>query len=284
MGLLFSLIKNINAKRMNRDLIGYSLEETVGPITSKDVKAYAEATRDTNSEYGNENAIVPPIFGSKLIYPQLKKIMTHGKLKLNLLKMVHGQQEMIWHKPMKVGDTLQIKAFIKDIYDIPIGEMIEITGQGYKDGELLAEATIGFLVKGKRNENAKKFEEVKRHDEAFKLTIETKEGQQLQYAKASGDNNFIHTSTILAKIAGLPRTIMQGICVLAMCNDALMKKTVAGDLQKLGKIFCRFARPVLPGDTLTLVAFKTDNKNVLAFDVYNHKDQQVIKNGLFTHK
>ena len=288
MSLLFALLKNARSKEMNRLMIGYEVEEIIGPITKEDVIAYAKATQDDLDKYKGDNPIAPPFFGSKLAYNQIKKIIAHNNLKMNILKMVHGQQDFIWHKNLHVGDTVKIKLTIRDIYDVPIGEMVELSAKAYVDNRLAVEAVTSFLVRGKRskssNSKENEFDGLKLGKKAFTLDIETKKGQQLEYAKASGDTNFIHTNGILAKAAGLPGTIMHGICILAMCNNSLANKCAKGDYSKLKQIKGRFSNVVLPGQKLKLIAYDTNKKNHYIFEVLNEKEKQVMKNGIFVHE
>ena len=230
--LFRSLIYNITADRLNREMIGYSTEMAFNPITRKDFLPFAEATQDFTLLNSDRNDAVPPFFIYKLIFPMIKNLWSHKNLELNLLRTIYSGQELIWHKTIKIGDELKIRIQINDIYDVPVGELIEVSGKGLIDDKLVFESMTTFIVKGKRKISKTKSTNKHSVSEKFRLHIQTEDGQQLRFAKASGDYNFIHTSNILAKIAGLPRTIMHGVCVLSMSCSSLIEHVLQNETIK----------------------------------------------------
>jgi acyl dehydratase len=73
--------------------------------------------------------------------------------------------------------------------------------------------------------------------------------QPLYYAAASGDFNPVHVDAEVARAAGLPGPILQGMCTLAWLAEACTG--FAGDPAALARLATRFSRPVAIGDTLT---------------------------------
>lgn len=281
--LFKSMIRNPGSEALSREMIGFTLEAPTAPVISQDVIAYANATKDNSPAYKGNHAPVPPFFLSKLMFPMIQEICLHQNLRMNLLRMVHAEQEILWHKPICVGDSPDVRFQIRDIYDTPAGEMIQVSGKAYIEGELAAEGISGFIIRSKSGQAKKKKKEeaaYPRHEQ-FRIEIQTDEGQQLKYATASGDHNFIHTNYLLAKMAGLPRTIMHGICVMAMTCSALAKQAVDGDVERLAGIRGRFAHPTLPGQKLTLVGYDSPHEGVIPFEVCNPFGKPVLKNGLF---
>jgi acyl dehydratase len=114
--------------------------------------------------------------------------------------------------------------------------------------------------------------------------IFTREGQQLDYARVSGDRNFIHTSELLARAAGLPRTVLHGVCVLAMVCRALADALAGGDSACIEEIGCRFARPAIPGNPLTLVGYESDDRRRVPFEVLDEGGRPTLKNGYCCHR
>jgi len=288
--LIVPVIRNFNSFRMNRDMTGYTLESTIGPFPVKDIAEYAAATKDYNPIYTAENPPVPPFFISRVVYPYINKIMIHRELKLNLLRLVHAHQSLTWTRQIRADEILQMKVLVKIIENTPAGEMIEIAGQLLSGQKVIVESTTGLIIRSREKHTEaglkaqKKSKDEKSTKEFFKLDIQTEEGQQLKYARASNDHNFIHTNNILAKAAGLPRTIMHGVCLLSMACSAMSGHVLKGDTGKLKGISCRFSKPAFPGDKLTLVAYKSKEKNEIPFTVFNKSDKVVLKDGLFRFK
>jgi acyl dehydratase len=278
-----TLIRNVNSYEMNRDLVGYSFEEITETIKRDQAIEFAEATKDNNPIY-HEGDLAPPFFVNKLIFPMLKTVMCHSDLRMNLLRMVHAEQEMVWHNPIKVGSRLQVKMEIKEIYDTPVGEMIKINARGYDDVNPVIEGIIGLIVRNKTKPGKKKATDKVEAKEKFRIHIQTEDGQQLKYAKISGDNNSIHTNNLLAKMAGLPRTIMHGAGVLAMICASLIEKQLDFDIKRLKSIRGQFRKPAIPGEMLTLIAYEPSKTGEIPFDVYNPTGNIVFQNGIFGYK
>lgn len=288
--LFLVVLKNIRSKNMNRSMIGYTIEEKLDPVTIEDIILFAEATVDKNAIRYKETGIAPPFFLSKLIIPSLWKILTHKDLKMNFIKLVHSQQDVTWHKEIRVGDQLTAKLSIIDISDIPAGELLTISAKVNMKKSTIIEGTINIIVRGskskteKRNKIEKKLVKGIEYKEILRIKIPTADGQQLKYAKISGDNNFIHTSNLIAKSAGLPRTIMHGVCIMAMSCNTLMNLLIKNDLKRLKSMSVQFGYPAIPGETLELVGYKGKNKKEILFSMFNDSKKKVLKNGMFSFK
>jgi acyl dehydratase len=269
---------------MNKELVGYSIEDVLDPIHSDDTDAYARAVLDKNPNYQGKNPLVTPFYPSKLFVSMIMKICIMKNLRLNLLKMVHGEQEVIWYHPIRVGDRLKSKVTIAGIQNTPVGEMITLCGQLYFGDKLVLVSNTGFLVRGQKTIVKEEIQQKKEVTELFRLGIQTKEGQQLEYAKASDDNNFIHTNNFLAKMAGLPRTILQGLCILSMSCSALSEKMVSSDINRLESIKGRFSGVVIPGQLLELIAYKGDQSSEILFEIINPLGKIILKKGVFRFK
>ena len=283
--LLIALVRNIRSKAMNRKMIGYSVRKICPPVTSGEAVSFAEATLDNNIAFYKRTGIAPPFFVSKLIMPVMKKIMMHKDLKMNLLRLVHSSQEITWYSHLKTGDRLTLELRISDISDSAKGELISISVTGTKENIKVLEGTVNIMIRGTRQRKAEqKKEKPDNKSELFRLSLPTRDGQQKKYARITGDNNFIHTSNLIAKAAGLPCTIMHGACVMAMTSNALTASLIHNDINQLHSISVRFSYPVVPGEILELVCYKGKEKNEVLFNLLNSKGREVLKDGIFRFK
>ncbi len=278
--LFWPLVRNIGSSKLNRDKIGYRIEREFGVIRYDEALAYAKAIKDGSPQQQAPDGIVTPFFPSKLLSAMAKEMIALKGLNLNLLRMVHGEQEVVWHHPVKVGDSLKFTLSIERIEETPAGDLMTLLGRGFKDDLLMFEARMGFLVRRKTT-SVKKKPTVKEGRELFRAPFQTNDGQQILYADASGDDNFIHTSHILARMAGLPRTILQGICVLAMTCSTLSEKLIDNDPTRLVSIKGRFVKVVIPGQKLVVVGYEGDSPSKILYEVVNPFGKRVIKNGVF---
>ncbi|HEX9975153.1 MAG TPA: MaoC/PaaZ C-terminal domain-containing protein [bacterium] len=128
-------------------------------------------------------------------------------------------------------------------------------------------------IKSKTDEDAES-------KQAFQIAIQIEDGQQLQYARASGDNNFSPANNFLARIAGLPRTIMNGACVLAMSCSSILREILHNDIRQLLSVRGRFGKPTIPEEKLILIGYKSTLPDEIPFAVFNEAGQAVFKNGI----
>ena len=248
--LFFSMLKNIHSYRMNRDMIGHTIKRDL-TLSREDVDAYVEATNDNPERYEKSDCPLPGFFTSKFLYPLYHYFLTHPDLHVNLLKMVHGEQEAVFHKPLTIGSGIDTEMFIKDIEDSPAGECLIIGTRGYSLGAIAQEGTSTFIVrKGSAGKKAGTHDIMgDKPAELFRTSFKTEKGQQMKYARVSGDRNFMHTSPFLAKLSGLPGVIMHG-----MTNFGLITRMITDWCCPLAAIHrrleTRWLKPVRLGDTI----------------------------------
>lgn len=279
--LVAALIRNSRKTSINRLILGHSITRIIGPVTRQDILEYVDATLDNPSRYIRSGHAAPPFYLSRLLYPMFRYFMINKDLGLNLLRMVHGQQSVEWFGNISEGDMLNVKVEIHDICGSAAGDTLTLRTTISSKEKVLGTADTLFIIRAKKNgqEKAAPVKEEQGGRELFRRTIRTEEGQQLKYAKVSGDENFIHTSNFLARLAGLPRTIMHGVCIGAMATNSLLDEVLGGDMSKMKRISMRFANPVLPGEEITLVGYETAARNRILFAAYNSKGRAVLKNG-----
>jgi len=278
--LIWPLVRNLGSGKLNREKIGYRVDRQFDAIQHGEAQAYAWAIKDSAPYLNDASGFVTPFYPSRPLASLAKEMMALKGLHLNLLRLVHGEQEVRWHHPVKVGDRLKFTLVIERIEETLAGDLLILSGKCFKQDLLMNETKMGFLVRRKTNvEKRRKTQTALK--ERFRLPFQTNDGQQLLYAKASEDDNFIHTNHLLARLAGLPRTIMQGICVLAMTCSALSEKLIENDPSRLVAIKGRFAHFVLPGQGLEIVGYEGKNPSEVHFEVFNPFGRKVIRNGSF---
>ncbi len=280
LGLALATLRNVASRGMNRELIGFTLSERVGPVDAASALAYAVATNDGGA-YGDGET--PPLYIARLVQSLFMRLITLPGLHLNLLRMVHAEQRVVWHAPLRVGDEVDISLQVADITETAAGELLHLRFVGAREGETLVEGRIGLMVRGGGRRplrpKVSASHDAERPAPAFIVTMPTAGDQALRYADASGDHNVIHKSELFARLAGLPRTILHGMCVLAMTTGKLADTLVDGDRGRLESVELRFAKPTLPGDVLRLVIYPGTDDG-FPFEVLNERDQVILKRGL----
>jgi len=101
----------------------------------------------------------------------------------------------------------------------------------------------------------------------------------IYYAAASGDFNPIHVDAEIARAAGLPGPILQGMCTYAWLAEACT--AYFGDPGALHRLFARFSRPVFSGDTITFAGQCTSADRAavrVEVSARNQRGEDVLRN------
>lgn len=280
---------------LNRACIGkkYEVPEEF-EILFEMTKKYADATNDYNLRYFDErDPVVPPMF--TVVYQALAmgRAMFDPEVKVDFARLVHGEQDMKFHKLMKPGDKVRSEAEIAGIEDKgEAGEILQIGAKSWnQEGDLVAETLYTFFIRGKKKAEVKAEEKREEKKKVFEVpekllfthVVKVRRDQSLIYGEASGDKNPIHTSDDFARAVGLPEMILQGLCTMAFCQKAIVDEVLSGDPARLKRLGVRFSHIVLNGDFLTVKGWIKETsreKGIIEFVVENQKGQYVITNGL----
>ena len=280
---------------MNRELIGTVYEQTEPfTVTAEAARAYAAATSADIAAYAGDDALVPPMFGVAYSFGALTTPILDGDLNADLMRLVHGEQDMRFAQAVKPGALIRSTGRIADIADKSSGELlvVDIDSRDAQGARVLG-VTSSLFVKGPRRkergdgdlERSARAAERRAQREAFEampplfVTTQTvAEDQSLRYAEASGDHNPIHVDEDAAKLAGLPGVILHGLCSMAFVHNALVRH-FGGDPLKVARLAVRFAKPVLLRDELT-IDVRGPQSGPLSLRVVNQHDETVLDNGV----
>ena len=111
---------------IDKKFIGYELPPTLWDVEKGRIRFFAEVSGATDPIYfdasaaqaaGYRNVVAPPtfIFGAESDSGVLMKLL--DTLKIDLRKVLHGEQRFDYHAPVCAGDTLRFQTRVADIYD-----------------------------------------------------------------------------------------------------------------------------------------------------------------------
>jgi len=209
-------------------------------------------------------------------------------LNADLLRLVHGEQDMRFFRPLRPWDLVTVRAAVDSIEDKASGQVLRVRSLALVEGEVVSEATAAMFIRGPKKGEKKDEEKAAppaRPEPVFKAKMKVTEDQTYRYAEASLDDNPIHIDNAVAKMAGLPGIILQGLCTMAFTSRAIVQEACAGDPTRLARLAVRFSKPVLPGDDLETVAWKlvpADGNGPLryGYETTNQAGAPVITNGV----
>ena len=256
------------------------------------MQKYARAYNDGNPAFFDASRaggiVAPPMFGVTVTWGALMKAMMDPELHVDLLRLVHGEQDMEFPNPIRPGDVIDASAKIISIEAKTTGETmtVELNAANQK-GQPVQRTLFIIFIRGARNRDAAASEpravEPDRGAPIFSVAQTIDKDQTFRYAEASGDPNPIHVDENIAKMAGLPGIIVHGLCTMAFTSKVAIDKLCAGDPTRLKRLRVRFSRPVLPGQTITTKVWadgERDGRKVFAYETFNPDGQAVIKGGI----
>jgi acyl dehydratase len=277
---------------LNKSCVGKEYPPVATEVTLDAIQKYARAYNDDNPAFFNANRpghiVAPPMFAVTVTWNALMTAVMDPDVQADLLRLVHGEQDMEFANPIRPGDLINASAKIVSIETKASGETmtVEITASN-QDGQRVNKTLFSAFIRGGRNRDvertAERVAEPARGEPDFTVAQTIDNDQTYRYAEASGDRNPIHVDAGIAKMAGLPGIIVHGLCTMAFTSKVAIDKLCNGDPTRLKRLRVRFSRPVLPGQTITTKVW-TESENpgrkIFAFETYNPAGQPVIKGGL----
>lgn len=111
---------------IDKQFIGYEVPPTLWDVEKGRIRFFAEVIGATDPIYfdasaaqaaGYRNVVAPPtfIFGAESDSGVLMTLL--DTLKIDLRKVLHGEQRIDYHAPVCAGDTLRFQTRVTDIYD-----------------------------------------------------------------------------------------------------------------------------------------------------------------------
>jgi acyl dehydratase len=273
------------------DKVGQWSDDQEFKVDAERMKAYAEATNDPIPQHVN-GELAPPVFAVVPVWDAMGGAVGEVTPAEAFPFVVHGEQDMYFHKPIEPGALLRSRAAPIGIHVKQSGTTVVSRIETRDDGgDLVSEQyTVTFFrgVTGGEGTGEvapeHRFPEELRDTEPVAVAEQTFDlDQTFRYSKASGDTVPIHLDEEFAKSVGLPGIIIHGLCTMAFTSWAAIGELAAGDPTLLKRLAVRFSKPVLPGETVTTRFWSTgerDGKTVYVFETTNPAGEAVIKDGV----
>ena len=272
---------------LNKELVGKDYGTKTYEVTAEAIEKYARATNDLNERYtAGTDVVSTPVFPVVPAFESFMAAAMDPELQADVLRLVHGQEEHVLHKPIRPGDTLTITSVLESVEQKDSGETFTVAAtQKNQDDELVAEVRGTMFIRGSGGSRADGGAAPAQPEReiVYEETTKVDEDQTHRYAEASGDHNPIHLDENVAKMAGLPRTINHGMCTMAIATKAAVDGLAGGDPTRIRKVSVRFSKPVFPGEELTTRLWKESDggdATVYGFETHNPDGAAVIKNGV----
>ena len=111
---------------INEDLKGKTYPPFEYEVGREKIREYARAVGEENPVYfdpdaaraaGFRNVVAPPMFCVVYSAGAMGPAVLDPELAINLMMMVHGQQDFEWGEPVVAGDVITTEVEVKDMYE-----------------------------------------------------------------------------------------------------------------------------------------------------------------------
>lgn len=276
---------------LNRACVGKKYPAEPAAVTLEALQKYARAYNDPNPRFFDPTApggiAAPPMFAVVVTWLPVLSAMTDPELHADLLRLLHSAQDMEFLAPIRAGDLITAASSIASIESAAGGETMTLSLEAQNQrGQIMNRTTFTAFIRGRRDAGApaeSRAPAAARLQPILTATQKIDPDQTLRYAEASGDRNPIHVDDNVAKMAGLPGIIVQGLCTMAFTSKVIIDNLCAGDPLRLKRLAVRFSRPVFPGDTITTSVWPAaprPGRHSFTYETCNSEGLAVIRDGL----
>ena len=143
---------------LNQSLKGKTYEPIEFTVEADRVTQFAQAIGDQDPRFldpeaaraeGFPHQVAPPTFATVMQILGSAQVVMDPELGLDYTRVVHGEQEYEWRRPMVAGDTLRAVPRIADIYARGPNEFLVTEAEIIDaDGEVVCVARSTLLSRG----------------------------------------------------------------------------------------------------------------------------------------
>ena len=214
------------------------------------------------------------------------------------LRGVHAWTDIRLKRPFKLGDIITSQGQLISISTIPPGTLT-VTRWTFFDarGTIVAEYDKGGIIRGIFPDGKDQsisdqlpisdgFEDATKSFWYKEIEITTNTAQI--YSECAQIYNPIHTEKQVAIRAGLPDTILHGVCTQSIAIGAILEHICDGDPKQLRRVYGQYRAMVLPNSTIkvrvTTKELLSDNSTLIKYDVLTESGDKAIDNGIIITK
>ncbi len=275
---------------LNLDAVGRRIGPFTKTYTWKDAVLYALGVGAGVSEldycYEKELKVLPS-FGIVTLYDFMPELAAVSNV--NLGGVLHGEQELVFHRPIPPQGRLVTEGAVTHYYDKgrDKGALIraEFETRDAADRKLFTSIVTVFarLDGGFGGPDAPKNEVVFPARAPDAEVPATPSADQTLIYRLSGDVFALHVDAEFARMAGFDKPIMHGLCTHGYACRALIGRLVPGAPEKVRRMACRFKSPLYPGTPIKTLIWQTEEGRALWRVVNAATGEVVIDHGLFEY-
>jgi acyl dehydratase len=243
-------------------------------------------TSPSELEYTYEkNLKVLPSFAVIPAFGSMGGIGSIPGLKFNSAMLLHGEQEVILHRPLPVEAKLKTSAHVPEIYDKGKAALVVLEAQARDaaTGQPLFTNRFSLFIRGEGGFGGDSGPKVGNAapERAPDGVVERKTlPQQALIYRLSGDKNPLHADPEFAKIGGFDKPIIHGLCSYGIACKAIVDEVLGGDVAQVARYQARFAGVAFPGETYRISYWKDGAKRILLEAASAERSAKIISNAV----
>jgi len=177
-------------------------------------------------------------------------------LNIDFTQVLHGEQFLEIYKPLPTSGTLTSQATVADVLDKGSGALILLDVNTYDGAELLCYNQFSVFVVGaggfggKRTSDRAKAAVPPPRRAPDAVAVDSTTRDQAALYRLSGDWNPLHIDPGFAAMGGFQAPILHGLCSFGFAARHVLRQFADNDPSRFKAIKVRFAKPVLPGQSL----------------------------------
>jgi acyl dehydratase len=230
---------------------------------------------------------VLPSFGVIPVFSSLGGLIGLEGLSFNPMMLLHGEQDLVLHKPLPARAKVENSGRVAAIYDKGKGALVVIeTETEDETGDPLCTNRFSAFIRGEGGfggeSGPQPGNEPPARDADVVAESPTLPQQALLY-RLSGDKNPLHVDPNMAALGGFDRPILHGLCSFGIVCKAAVDHALEGDVTRVGRYQARFSGVVFPGETIVTSMWR-DGDKVLLLATTKERGTPVITNAAITIK
>ncbi|PRX96926.1 MaoC/PaaZ C-terminal domain-containing protein [Paraburkholderia sp. BL25I1N1] len=221
-----------------------------------------------------------------------KSWMRDPRAGVDYLKLVHGEQDVRFLRPMPTAATIVSKTRVSLVSDKGAGKgaIVELRRDLIEQGsgERLAEVRQVSFLRGDGGFSA----ETGITDpppEALPSVPERAPDSEFEFAtspqtaliyRLSGDSNPLHADPEVATKAGFKQPILHGLATYGIAGYAAIRTCAGNDASRLKRLALRLTSPVYPGETIRFQLWRESDARFHLRARVDARDMVVLNNGI----
>jgi 3-hydroxyacyl-CoA dehydrogenase/3a,7a,12a-trihydroxy-5b-cholest-24-enoyl-CoA hydratase len=236
-----------------KDAILYALSLGISTSNEQNLKFLYENHSDFS---------VLPSFGVlpafAVIFNYMSTVQLPHNLQIDPAKILHGEHYLEIFKPLRTAGALTVRTNLTDVCDKGSGaalvidvELLDERGERVALNQFVTFAVGSGNFGGKRDSDRMVKVSGKKFERAPDATLQdTTSVDQAALYRLNGDFNPLHIDPSFSAILGFDRPILHGLCTFGYAVKHIIQTFCGNDVTLFKSVKVRFAKPVLPGQTI----------------------------------